>query len=628
MKKILLVLMTIIFAIFLTACNGETDTDSHEDPPAESPAPEPEPDTDVTDAPGGAAAVLFPPMPPMGLGDEGRYKTRAEIIAAIPIVEPRGQIVLGSDIRATSDTLVRELTGGHFLSTMASNINGEFFPNPMVTRDIAVTDNPDGSRTYTFTIYTQNRFSDGSFITAAHYVGGIAMGYGGAGMEIVGYDAWVAGEASTFTGVRLYSDDMFSVTIDAQWLPFVWENEIYKNWAPMPVHVLFDIEIADEGDGIFLRGVPNRTLANFPVGAGPYRLINIDANTGQVTLEANPYFAGTWDGYIPRIQTIIIAHRQAPALVDAIVSGEIDMLSRFSGGQVVNAALERLVGGGTHTFMDYPGRGYGLIRFHTDHGPTRFAAVRQAIKWLIDRDDIAQQFMQGHGITAQGPYSLGMWWYMDAVSRGLYDRIIQYTLDPQRAIEILEQDGWNLNAQGRPFVPGVDDVRYKDISGYGLMRLEIRWAVEAGVVADIINETLAREMQAAGIQLTPVFFDSAWPLVSRTDGSGPQFHMFNLGATFPVVYSPWDMLYTTFNRDEGLLETANRLRFINIEDEAGQTAFVDAFIDLMVALNHEVLEIPLYTDIWYCFVPHRLQNWSMGTNWSFSEAIVRAYVNQ
>ena len=51
--------------------------------------------------------------------------------------------------------------------------------------------------------------------------------------------------------------------------------------------------------------------------------------------------------------------------------------------------------------------------------------------------------------------------------------------DAARAKDLLVKDGWTLNAAGKPFREGVDDVRYKKVK-VSLMRLSMRFARAIG----------------------------------------------------------------------------------------------------------------------------------------------------
>ena len=72
------------------------------------------------------------------------------------------------------------------------------------------------------------------------------------------------------------------------------------------------------------------------------------------------------------------------------------------------------------------------------------------------------------------------------------DKLNHYDLDPEQAKKLLIKDGWTLNANGKKFVEGVDDIRYKKV-GKELMRLSIRFAqAEDNQAAAMICGAIAR----------------------------------------------------------------------------------------------------------------------------------------
>jgi len=710
MKKFLTLLMLVAPIAFFAGCNGGTGTDPTTDvsvtnPPVTATQPPQPGETQPPDQGGGTLrpeGVLYRPF--------GDRATVLEYIASRgDDFAPSGQIVIGSSTQATANILhgwdnmatnawARDLMFFNNLGTMESNMNREMFENPMVnSAPIQIRDNPDGSRTYHFTIYTDNRFSDGTFITAEHYAGNIAFvihPYVAAvkatprsTFEVVGRDEYLAGETDVLTGVRLYNDSEFSVTIGPDWLPFLWEAQSYMNWSPMPLHAMLPgVTVHDDGEGVFFRGMSPEVVTiginggdpildedtgeilggtgfRFAptVSVGPYRFVSFDTSSFQMHLEVNPYFVGTWDGFMPRIQNVFISHVPNAMLTDALVLGEIDLVVGQGGGSVINAMFDQAVGGGTHQFIPYTRNGYGFIRFHVDHGPTYFTPVRQAIKWLIDREEFAYLFTLGHGVVNHGPYGTAQWWVQEAYNtRNLGDRLIMYTYNPTEAIRLLEADGWVLNADGTPFVLGSaanPGVRYKDVNDYphlieidrehglglvndlGLMRLEINWATfTANPITDVIDILVPHEMRAVGMEITDQRFDNALAWIGRTAADpGPRFHMFNQGVTFnPLVVFFWDNhdpsllgggINNNFSTDPELFELANRLRFIDATTEAGQNEFVDAWVEYIIMMNYLVFDIPLYVDIWYDFFNNRIGDWENNSVWGFPPAVTRAYVN-
>jgi len=517
----------------------------------------------------------------------------------------------------------------------------------------------------------------------------------------VGRDEWIDGEADTHAGVRLYSDDMFSVTVRADELPNFNELVLYMWVSPTPVHAIIpNNEVRDDGYGVYFyppldfdefnmtinggesweEEVEDEngnmiTITRNPDGwryhprvtAGPYQFVSFDPATNIVHVEANPYFEGTWDGYIPRIQDLVWRRAIAAIQIDSLAVGDIDLIVSMGGGDTINSGLETLVfvDDPSHSFLSYPRHGYGFLNFHVDHGPTQFVEVRQAIKWLIDRDEFAFLFTAGHGTVVQGPYSLTQWFYHEGVARGLYDRIIHYSFNPEVAIEILEEGGWVLNERGEPFVLGVDTVRYKDISGmelqndnrtiyededdrpadrtiYGdLMRLEIHWMTWFAAenrITEIFEVLVPHELEAVGIALVDHRSADALAYGGRAGGRPAEFHLFNQGVTFnTLVYSPWnsvrndrDFMASGFNsnfvNDQNLFDLARRMQFTDHNTEEGRDEFVEAWMDYIVEMNRLVLLIPLYADIFYDFIPNHLQNWHNNSIWGYSDAVLRAYI--
>jgi hypothetical protein len=85
--------------------------------------------------------------------------------------------------------------------------------------------------------------------------------------------------------------------------------------------------------------------------------------------------------------------------------------------------------------------------------------------YTINRPEFAQAFTGGYGTVVHGPYYTGYSAY-----KAVEDEIVlnPYTYSSDDAIEVLANAGWVYNNQGKEFVPGVDDVRYKKLSGFEL----------------------------------------------------------------------------------------------------------------------------------------------------------------
>lgn len=677
--KLLTALLLVSLIAFLAACNtgGEADTTDND------------PGQNVTDPTNGNGDEVVQTSFTPGLAAP-QFATRAEIVANRDAVTPSGQIIFGSATQSDPNIMAgwtNIATNNHArilmfegLGTAVSNPDREFFPNPMVMvggNYPEIRDNADGSRTYTFEIYTDNRFSDGTFVTAYHYVGNIAFHLSPQWRllvpsltmfpELYGRLAFIDGDTNYLAGLRVYNDSTFSVTVGADFLPFVWEVASFMNMHPFPIHAL-GVAVHDSENGVYLTNLEGGTLTADAVAlavnggapqfaldeydeptdtiiggdgfrfapsvtVGPYRFGSFDSSTFQITLHTNPYFVGTWDGFLPRIETVIIRHTPQGQLIDALAGGEIDMVVGQGGGETINGMINGAVANGTHTFERYMRNGYGLIQFHVDHGATGFRSVRQAIKWLIDREEFAEMFTHGHGVVNHAPYGSAQWFAMEAYERGMLEQLILYTYNPARAIQILEADGWIYNAAGEPFVSldessdsmanaGANNFRHKRLDDGTLMSLDIYWCTFVeNAITDVIDTLLPGPMSYVGMNLidyrTPIALQHMTRSINGIDN--PEHGMFNLGLSHAVIWSPWfvyspdfpgthNWAFSSWDNPEhvAVFEAAERLRFMEVVTDAGRSEFVDAFMDLMILLNYEVFIIPLYVDIWFDFFPTNL----------------------
>ena len=146
--------------------------------------------------------------------------------------------VFGASNPGASDNDIYRLTNG--LDIVAMTKEGGYEVNKTVVDSFDEVDNEDGSRTYTVKIKDNLKFSDGSAVTAKNYlyfplafstpVAAEAAGKDHARLLYeVGYKGFAAydgtnegtdGATKVMAGIRLLDDYTFSVTIDAQYLPY------------------------------------------------------------------------------------------------------------------------------------------------------------------------------------------------------------------------------------------------------------------------------------------------------------------------------------------------------------------------------------------------------------------------
>jgi len=600
------------------------------------------------------------PIPKPGVRLSGL--TRAEILALVPDTEPSGQITWGTHTIPTADMVsgwtilapnvnaINLMHGGMCLT--ATDRYGFAFFNPIVVKNYEITRSPDGSETLTVVIYPDNLWSDGTPITAYDYVFGImlysspeltALGAStDSGAQFNGFEAFRAGETRTFSGIRLYSETTFSITSLSD------TPKMSLRVSPSPKHVIApDVLLADSGYGATLCDNFTEELLevtfNAPytgyrfapkVTAGPYRFVSFCDMMAVIVLKANPYFAGTFDGFRPRIETLIIKPLPHYDLMDYLERGDIDMVVRSSNTDWIYHGL-------TLSFMDaisvnsYIRNGYTAVGFHADHGPTQFAEVRQAIAWLLDREEIGFT-MSEHAVLVNSGYSRASWEFQQA-GEALEARLTNYSFDPQQAIYVLEAGGWNLDNNGDPFVTGNGNIRHKRLDDGSLMPLVIQWATpDRAILPWPIYNLHLYTAHDIGMHIEKSFHSNPISIVLRTYDDEPFYHMFTYNVTVHVDTRFWfsyniDSTGTpvyTFLRDQIMHDLAQEMSLKDLSNPYEAEQYLELWVELMVRHNYLVPQITLFTDYLFDFHINELQGWEANSLWGFQYAIVRAYLLQ
>lgn len=175
----------------------------------------------------------------------------------------------------------------------------------------------------------------------------------------------------------------------------------------------------------YLTHVGDKAFAAHPIGTGPYRVQDYQAND-HLTVVANPSY---W-GEKPHFQKVIYDFISSDtSRIQALRSGDVDLVVNLSPD-----ALKTLDGNGLRTASTRVDRGMILYMDTVHGGPLANVKVRQAMNYAIDRPGIVKNLLDGLGRPISStvtPEFLG------------YDRSISpYPYDPQRAKQLLAQAGY------------------------------------------------------------------------------------------------------------------------------------------------------------------------------------------
>lgn len=531
---------------------------------------------------------------------------------------------------------------------------GKWVENPNVAENIEVTDNEDGSRTYTVTIKDDLKFCDGSDINADDYLLFYmlrcdemiedleATNLTDSSVQyVLGYDAYLSGESDVFAGLHLIDDKTFSVTIDASMMPYYYGQAlIANNPESMDLWLPEDVTLEETEDGVkFSDNFTSEYIAdkvesaryNYTISAGPYMFTSYDENAYVYTVTKNPYYVGNFEGQTANIETCLVKYVEQDTMLDQLKTGAIDVLTQCADGDAIEAGLDMVEEGG-YDYISFPRAGYGMISFKCNQGPTQFTEVRQAVAYLLDRVTFAQTFTGGHGTVVNGPYGTQQW-MVDEFAEEV-DGLNAYAYSLDTAIAVLEEGGWVYNEDGSDYAG--EGIRYKKLDDGSYMPLVIEWfSSENNSVSDLLVTTLQQnpDVAAAGMQINQTVGTFTDLLTYYYDNSEENpYQMFNLANGFG---NPYDVAYS-YEPD-----SANNTNALNGEDgqklydlalamnqteEGDDMAYAENWFNFVSYWNELMPEIPLYSNQYHDFFSSRVHDWNED-GYNRDETVAVLYAN-
>ena len=573
-----------------------------------------------------------------------------------------------------TDKMIRDLINDY--ATVAFDQFGQMVENASVCTGIEQTANEDGTITFTVGIKEGLTYNNGEPITAADYVAYALVQLSPATLEagatvapdtVVGAAEYQSGEAAVLSGVRLIDDYTYSISITPDYANYYFALS-YASLSPLylPLYSSAALTVKDDGEGAYLDGGElnvdevnaSRYVYEGRVAAGPYMIKALDTGALTATLVRNPNYAGNFEGQKPAIETIVIVRAEDETMMDKFKTGEIDFLSQLSEGDKINAALD-MVETGEYSYCNYTRNGYGKLMFQCDFGPTQFVEVRQAVAYLLDRQEFCNTFTGGYGSVVNGPYSTAQWMYQE--SEELFnEKLNTYAYNPAEAVKLLEEGGWTLNADGTEY--SGSGLRYKEVTaeeagdyalnvtlddGRILMPLHIMWASSEGnSVSDLLVTMLANGEQTANagmeIEQNVMTFSELLNWMYRDTSAGEQYGvktygMYNLATGFAEIYdysfnfaSDPDSPYVAMGYNTNYIfdkelddDTMNMVYEAAPGDDA---TYLEYFQKFIIRFNELAVELPLYCNDYHTFFPSWLKDYNESSLWDFQNAILYASI--
>lgn len=537
--------------------------------------------------------------------------------------EMNGEFIDGFSGSAYDDSIRTMIHG--YCSTVEITGGGEYVFNPNVVESYDVATDDAGNKTYTFKIFEDLKWSNGNPITAKDYIGALLWkisptwievgATSSVGTGLLGYKAFLDGEIDIFPGAKLIDDYSFSLTIDANELPYFYETT-YVLLEPicLDVYAPGATIISDEEGSRFdpeydlkaaMQNVCETERFAPTVACGPYQFISFENQT--VTLEINPYFKGDLDGDKPTIQYVVQKAINRETDVEQVITGDLDLVWGVIEGKKIEAAKAS----GTAKLHSYLRAGYGKMSMACDFGPTADSNVRWALAYLIDRAAVNDYVLGGYGGIVHAHYGYAQWMYEEA-GEELDELLEPFNLNIDKANECLDKTEWIYEADGvTPWDASKAnaDGSYMRYNSKGEKLTINHMGTDANQVTDIIEIQYSANAPLAGVdfQITRSDFNALLANFSYGYELGDDRYLnsVNMASSFEPRFDPYFSLHsdycgTYYNScqlsDPELDQLIMDMRAVEPGDN---DTYVDLWLKYQKRWQELMPEIPLYSNEYF-----------------------------
>ena len=598
-----------------------------------------------------------------------------------------GKFFTGMWGNATTDIDVRTLVHSYYLTIWGYD-TGFFRANPVTVAGLSVTEDAKQCRKYRFQLADDLFYSDGTRITAWDYAFSVLFQIapeiselGGLPMDLSyleGYEEYVSGKVPYLSGVRVTDDLKIEFSVKPEALPYFFE--LYRlGFLPYPIHEIAPgCKVFDDGSGVYIgnedpdviekifssellqKTVMDQDsgyLSHPTVGSGPYVLTSWDGQT--CTFEINPYFKGNSEGFTPSIPKLRFTLAENDTMIDKLEADEFQLLNKVVRRDVIEKGIGLVSSGKGYTLTNYPRIGLSFIVFTPDSPALQEQNVRQAINFCMDKDAMREDYTHLYGITMDGLIGIGQWMYGMVMGTEEYpetlpenptpeeeeeynqkisewkalslDGLKHYELDVNKAVRLLDGNGWTMNTEGRRFQAGRDEVRCKKIRGE-LITLELTCAYpKDNIMATSMEECFVPFLKEAGIKLTLIPMEMKELLRAYNDRDIENIDMFYLGDDFNIEFDP-QLFFLAGDPDASKEDTlawahaqmAEYARLMCETVPSDALGFVRKWITFQEKLSDLLPLIPVYSNVYYDFYTSDLMNYDIIKYITWGDAIVPA----
>jgi peptide/nickel transport system substrate-binding protein len=299
---------------------------------------------------------------------------------------------------------------------------------------------------------------------------------------------WIMDKANTglYAGRSGYEDVTKFECTDPQTIVLhfgkIYEGYITMYPVPLPKAYMSKFSVKDD---VAHKGMGAKDMPNVPV-SGPFKYQSVTPGA-EIRLVRNDKYTNPWDGKPANLDTLIFKwYGDADAMIAGYKGGEFDIANDLN-----DADLPKIADQGDQV-LQLDSLTYEFLRPNwnpdvcspkiTDRGkgcPVSDPAIREALRWAVNKDEINTRLLGGAAAIATTNVSPNAWFYSEPPS---------YKYDPEKAKSVLDAAGW---------VPGADGVRAK-----GGLKADIELCTTTRQVRQDTEALVSSYLKAVGIAST------------------------------------------------------------------------------------------------------------------------------